>query len=104
MPNTATAVKAGVCALCRGPGADAEDVAAVKSLLGSVGLCEEVPENLMDAVGGLSGCGPAYVSAPSHTCLSHVARNVRGDPPFVCVLGELETVHLHGVLLCWGYL
>ncbi|CAN8004044.1 unnamed protein product [Ixodes pacificus] len=61
MPNTATAVKAGVCALCRGPGADAEDVLAVKSLLGSVGLCEEVTENLMDAVGGLSGCGPAYV-------------------------------------------
>ncbi|CAN7999073.1 unnamed protein product [Ixodes hexagonus] len=61
MPNTAMTVKAGTCALCRGPGTDAEDVEFVKRLLGNLGLCEEVPENLMDAVGGLSGCGPAYV-------------------------------------------
>lgn len=61
MPNTAMMVKEGVCALCRAHNTDAEDVAVVKGLLANMGLCEEVPESVMDAVGGLSGCGPAYV-------------------------------------------
>lgn len=61
MPNTALMAKAGACALCRGPGVDAEDVACVKKLLGNLGICEEVPESLMDTVCGLSGSGPGYV-------------------------------------------
>lgn len=27
-----------------------------------IGICEQVPESLMNAIGGLSGCGPAFVS------------------------------------------
>ncbi|XP_075546111.1 pyrroline-5-carboxylate reductase 3-like [Dermacentor variabilis] len=61
MPNTCVTVGAGVCAISRGPGVDADDIALVISLLGSIGLCEEVSESIMDAVCGLSGSGPAYV-------------------------------------------
>lgn len=61
MPNTCVTVGAGVCAISRGPGVDADDIALVTSLLGSIGLCEEVSESIMDAVCGLSGSGPAYV-------------------------------------------
>ncbi|XP_064482434.1 pyrroline-5-carboxylate reductase 3-like [Ornithodoros turicata] len=61
MPNTAMMAKAGVCALCRGPDVGDEKMDLLRTLLESISLCEEVAENLMDAVGGLSGCGPAYV-------------------------------------------
>ncbi|KAH8026254.1 hypothetical protein HPB51_017792 [Rhipicephalus microplus] len=61
MPNTCVTVGAGVCAISRGPGVDADDVALITNLLGSIGMCEEVSESIMDAVCGLSGSGPAYV-------------------------------------------
>lgn len=61
MPNTCVTVGAGVCAISRGPGVDADDIALIINLLGSIGLCEEVSESIMDAVCGLSGSGPAYV-------------------------------------------
>lgn len=61
MPNTCVTVSAGACAICRGPSANADDAKLVMGLLGSVGICEEVSESIMDAVCGLSGSGPAYV-------------------------------------------
>jgi pyrroline-5-carboxylate reductase len=40
-----------------------EDGTVVKNLLESIGTCEdEINEDAMDAVTGLSGSGPAYVS------------------------------------------
>jgi pyrroline-5-carboxylate reductase len=39
-----------------------EDGTVVKNLLESIGTCEdEINEDAMDAVTGLSGSGPAYV-------------------------------------------
>lgn len=61
MPNTPTLVQAGMAAITAGPTATATDLELVQSLFGAVGRTVVVPENLLDAVTGLSGCGPAYV-------------------------------------------
>jgi pyrroline-5-carboxylate reductase len=61
MPNTPALVGEGAAAFCRGSEASEEDAEAVIQIFSSVGSCEEVKEDLMDAITGLSGSGPAYV-------------------------------------------
>ncbi|MCE9518441.1 MAG: pyrroline-5-carboxylate reductase, partial [Verrucomicrobia bacterium] len=61
MPNTPALVLQGASAFVRGSKATDKDAAAAKSILGAVGTVSEVTENLLDAVTGLSGSGPAYV-------------------------------------------
>jgi pyrroline-5-carboxylate reductase len=61
MPNTPALVGTGAAGLAGGGSADADDVAWAAGILGSVGVAEQVPEPLLDAVTGLSGSGPAYV-------------------------------------------
>ena len=62
MPNTPATVGAGITAICPGSYADTNSLKVAQTLLGTVGEVVEVPENLMDAVTGLSGSGPAYVA------------------------------------------
>ncbi|WP_435738641.1 pyrroline-5-carboxylate reductase [Cellulosimicrobium sp. PMB13] len=61
MPNTPSVVGAGVSAVSGGSAATDEDVALVERLLASTGLVVRVAEKDQDAVGALSGSGPAYV-------------------------------------------
>lgn len=61
MPNTPMMVHSGASAYCGGSTATPEDLTIVKKMLNHVGICEEVPESLINAVGGLAGCGPAFV-------------------------------------------
>jgi pyrroline-5-carboxylate reductase len=61
MPNTPCLVGAGASAYALGGGATADDGRLVSRLLSTVGIAVELPENLLDAVTGLSGSGPAYV-------------------------------------------
>lgn len=61
MPNTPCLVGASASAYAAAPSATGEDVALVDKLLNAVGRAFKVPENLLDAVTGLSGSGPAYV-------------------------------------------
>ena len=61
MPNTPAVV--GFCAGATAAGASASEnhLAMAEEILGAVGSVVRVSENLMDAVTGLSGSGPAYV-------------------------------------------
>lgn len=61
MPNTPCLVGKGACGISPGSHATGEDLEMVSTLLQTVGLVEQVPEKLLDAVTGVSGSGPAYV-------------------------------------------
>ncbi len=61
MPNTPCLIGRGACGVSRGTCATDDDERIVTELLETVGLVENVPEKLLDAVTGLSGSGPAYV-------------------------------------------
>jgi len=61
MPNTPMLVDHGATAIARGRFASDDHMVAVQQLFEAVGKVEIVPEDLMDAVTGLSGSGPAYV-------------------------------------------
>lgn len=61
MPNTPATVDAGATAIAAGTHATAEDLEIATALFTAVGRCVTLDENLLDAVTGLSGSGPAYV-------------------------------------------
>lgn len=60
MPNLALRAGAGMCAICPGPKASKEAVAAVERILGGAGATVRLREKDFDAVTALSGSGPAY--------------------------------------------
>jgi pyrroline-5-carboxylate reductase len=61
MPNTAALVGAGAAAIAAGTWAGEAELVWAESILGAVGIVQRVSEQLLDAVTGLSGSGPAYV-------------------------------------------
>jgi len=62
MPNTPALVHAGATAFHANAACGAEDRAAARALFEAVGTCWDAPrEELLDAVTGVSGSGPAYV-------------------------------------------
>jgi pyrroline-5-carboxylate reductase len=61
MPNTPCLVGASASGYCPSSAATADDVALIDRLLNAVGKAFRLPENLLDAVTGLSGSGPAFV-------------------------------------------
>lgn len=62
MPNTPATVGAGISAISPGKHIQPHHLELARSILKSVGEVVEVPENLMDAVTGLSGSGPGYIA------------------------------------------
>jgi pyrroline-5-carboxylate reductase len=61
MPNTPALIGQGAAALAPGESATEDDLAVARHIFDSVGVTVIVKEDLMDAVTGLSGSGPAYV-------------------------------------------
>ncbi|XP_027872952.1 pyrroline-5-carboxylate reductase 1b isoform X2 [Xiphophorus couchianus] len=60
MTNTPVVVREGATVYATGTHAEVEDGKLLEQLMASVGFCTEVEEDLVDAVTGLSGSGPAY--------------------------------------------
>jgi len=102
MPNIACQVGEMAAGFCRGRAASDADVATLKALLDAVGRSYEVPEELMDAVTGLSGSGPAYIftviealaaggvqmGLPREVALGLAAQTVCGAARMVLELGK----------------
>ncbi len=61
MPNTPATVQAGATAIAGGAHAQRDDMRIAREVFEAVGKVVELDENLLDAVTGLSGSGPAYV-------------------------------------------
>ena len=61
MPNTPALVLAGASALSPNSQAGEEDLGLAMEIFSAIGICVHVPENLLDAVTGLSGSGPGYI-------------------------------------------
>lgn len=61
MPNTPSAIGAGITGWCAYQPISASDRTLVTTVLGSIGQELEVREEKIDALMGVSGCGPAFV-------------------------------------------
>jgi len=61
MPNTPAFVREAITALCMGTHAKERDWDRVVSIFKHIGRVVKVDERYMNAVTGLSGCGPAYI-------------------------------------------
>jgi len=61
MPNTPALVLAGASALSPNNAVSPEDLELAMEIFSAIGTCVHLPENLLDAVTGLSGSGPGYV-------------------------------------------
>lgn len=61
MPNTPCLVSAAASAICLGESAKEFHRELAHKIFGAVGTAVDVPEQLLNAVTGLSGSGPAYV-------------------------------------------
>ena len=61
MPNTPALIGQGASAMAASVNCSSDQISWAKRILLSVGKVVEVEENLLDAVTGLSGSGPAYI-------------------------------------------
>jgi pyrroline-5-carboxylate reductase len=101
MPNTPALVGAGACAISPGEHATPQDLDTATALFNAVGTSTVLDENLLDAVTGLSGSGPAYVflviealsdagvkvGLPRYTALKLAAQTVLGSAQLLIETG-----------------
>ncbi|WP_307105061.1 pyrroline-5-carboxylate reductase [Arthrobacter globiformis] len=60
MPNTPAKLGRGVVSVSPGTNCSPEQLQRAKDILGAVGTVVEIPEEQVDALGAISGSGPAY--------------------------------------------
>ncbi|XP_050308554.1 uncharacterized protein LOC126744967 isoform X2 [Anthonomus grandis grandis] len=61
MPNTPMLVGEGCTVYCPGSKATEDDLDLVHSILEVTGMCQRLPEHMINAVGAVSASGPAFV-------------------------------------------
>lgn len=102
MPNTPALVNHGAFAFEEGTDFSNEEIRFAENLFGGMGICEWIPENLIDAVTGLSGAGPAYAyifiealadggvleGLPRNIAIKLAAQTVMGAAQMVLQTGE----------------
>lgn len=102
MPNAPATVGHGAAAIAAGTSATEADLDAAARVLGAVGTVVRVPEELLDAVTGLSGSGPAYVflvvealveagvlnGLPRPAAAALVVQTLRGAAELLAATGE----------------
>ena len=101
MPNTPCLVGKGATAYARGTSVTDAHAATVEHLFAALGDVHAVPENLIDAVNGLSGSGPAYVylvieALADGGVLMGLPRALAASLAAQTVLGAAETVRQTG--------
>jgi pyrroline-5-carboxylate reductase len=106
MPNTPCLIGQGASGYSLGKHATKADGELVATLLSAVGVAFEVPENMLDAVTGLSGSGPAFVYSmiealttggvnaglPADLAAELAARTAAGAAAMVLQTGETPAV------------
>ncbi|MBD2448380.1 pyrroline-5-carboxylate reductase [Nostoc sp. FACHB-152] len=98
MPNTPATVGAGMTAICLGAYTTTKHQQIAQQLFSAVGEVVEVSESLMDAVTGLSGSGPAYVSILVEALAdggvaAGLSRSIANQLALQTVLGTAQLLH-----------
>ena len=102
MPNLGALVQAAYTAYCCTENVTSQEKEKVKTLLNTMGVCDEVDEKYMDAITAVSGSGPGYMSIiieamiyaglkvglPRNIALKCAAQTVLGTGKLVIDLGE----------------
>lgn len=100
MPNTALLVGHGTTGVSFDDSATQEDQDLVKRMFAASGYCAAVPEHLLDAVTGVSGSGPSYVSVFVEALADGGVKN--GLPRALAQELAAHTVAGSGLLLAKG--
>jgi len=90
MPNLACAVGEGATAFALGRSATEHDALVVEEIFGAIGRVTMVDEPMLDAVTGLSGSGPGFISALAHSMIEGGVRS--GLPRDVAYKLALQTM------------
>lgn len=102
MPNTPSTVGAGMTAIALGTQASSEHGQLAHEIFSAVGQVVQVSESMMDAVTGLSGSGPGYVSIVIEALAdggvaSGLPRAIANQLAVQTVLGTAQLVQKTGI-------
>ena len=101
MPNTPSLIMEGAAGISASPEVTEQELDTVSKLMSSVGCVTKVSEQLLDAVTGLSGSGPAYVftfieALIDGAVLNGLPRDIARELAIQTVIGSAKLVQESG--------